>query len=75
MPDKISYGFLLDILRGVMALGKSIRYLPKLIERAESLLYENPALSSKNCGNNCRGADDLVTIPSDNLFSIGDIIF
>ena len=47
VPDKISYGFLLDILRGFMALGKSIRYLPKLIERAESLLYENPALSSK----------------------------
>lgn len=45
VPDKLSYGFLLDILKKFMAQGKSICYLPKIIERAESLLRENPVLS------------------------------
>ena len=47
VPDKISYGFLLDILKKFMAQGNSICYLPKIIERAESLLQENPVLSSE----------------------------
>lgn len=47
VPDKISYGFLLDILKQFLAQGKPICYLPKIIERAESLLQENPALSSE----------------------------
>lgn len=47
VPDKLSYGFLLDILKKFMVQGKSICYLPKIIERAESLLWENPFLSSE----------------------------
>ncbi|MCI8307233.1 MAG: helix-turn-helix domain-containing protein [Lachnospiraceae bacterium] len=47
VPDKISYGFLLDILKKFIALGKPICYLPKIIEKAESLLHDNPALSAE----------------------------
>lgn len=47
VPDKIPYIFLLDILKNFMSMGKSVCYLPKIIERTESLLYENPTLSSK----------------------------
>lgn len=48
VPDKIPYIFLLDILKNFMAMGKPICYLPKIIERTESLLYANPALSSED---------------------------
>lgn len=47
VPDKISYGFLLDILKKFMERGNSVCYLPKVIERTESLLHENPELSSE----------------------------
>lgn len=47
VPDKISYGFLLDLLKEFLAQGKPICYLPKIIERAESLLQKNPVLSSE----------------------------
>lgn len=45
VPDKISYGFLLDLLKEFLTQGKPICYLPKIIEQAESLLQENPILS------------------------------
>lgn len=47
VPEKISYGILLDILKKFLERGNAIRYLPKVIERTESLLHENPALSSE----------------------------
>lgn len=45
VPGKISYGFLLNLLKEFLAQGKPICYLPKIIERTESLLQENPILS------------------------------
>lgn len=47
VPEKISYGLLLDILKKFMERGNSVCYLPKIIERAESLLRENPALTAE----------------------------
>lgn len=47
VPDKISYGLLLDILKKFMARGNSICYLPKIIERAESLLRETPSMTAE----------------------------
>lgn len=62
VPDKISHGFLLDILKKFMAQGNSICYLPKIIERAESLLQENPVLSSEQIAIQIAG--ELVTAKS-----------
>lgn len=60
VPDKISYGFLLDILKEFMKRGNSVCYLPKVIERTESLLHENTALSSEKIA--AKIAEELETI-------------
>lgn len=46
VPEKLSYGFLLDVCKGFLNRGNSLIYLPKVIEAAERVLREQPEISS-----------------------------
>ena len=47
VPEKISYGRLLDICKVFLNRGNSLMYLPKIIEEAERALREKPDSSTK----------------------------
>jgi len=47
VPEKISYGRLLDICKMFLNRGNSLMYLPKIIEEAERALREKPDSSTK----------------------------
>ena len=47
VPEKISYGRLLDICKVFLNRGNSLMYLPKIIEEAERALREKPGSSTK----------------------------
>jgi len=47
VPEKISYGWLLDICKVFLNRGNSLMYLPKIIEEAERALREKPDSSTK----------------------------
>lgn len=47
VPEKISYGRLLDICKVFLNRGNSLIYLPKIIEEAERALREKPDSSTK----------------------------
>lgn len=47
VPEKISYGRLLDICKVLLNRGNSLMYLPKIIEEAERALREKPDSSTK----------------------------
>ena len=47
VPEKISYGRLLDICKVFLNRGNSLMYLPKIIEEAERALREKPDCSIK----------------------------
>ena len=47
VPEKISYGRLLDICKVFLNRGNSLMYLPKIIEEAERALREKPESSTK----------------------------
>ncbi len=46
VPEKISYGYLLDICKVFFNRGNSRMYLPKIIEEAERTLREKPEIST-----------------------------
>lgn len=45
VPEKISYGLLLDVVKGFLNRGNGMQYLPKVLEEMERLLREQPELS------------------------------
>lgn len=47
VPEKISYGLLLDVCKFVLRRGNGMMYLPKIIEAAERGLRENPDCSAE----------------------------
>lgn len=46
VPEKISYGRLLDICKVFLNRGNTLMYFPKIIEEAERVLRENPGIST-----------------------------
>lgn len=46
VPEKISYGRLLDICKVFLNRGNTLMYFPKIIEEAERVLRENPEIST-----------------------------
>ena len=50
VPEKISYGLLLDICKIVLDRGNGMMYLPKVIETAERYLRENPDYTTAELG-------------------------
>lgn len=46
VPEKISYGLLLDVCKKFTERGNSLMYLSKIIEEAERALRENPEIST-----------------------------
>ena len=46
VPEKISYGRLLDICKEFLNRGNTMMYLPKIIEEADQALRENPGIST-----------------------------
>lgn len=46
VPEKISYGLLLDICKEFVERGNSLMYLPKMIEEAERALRQKPACTT-----------------------------
>ena len=57
VPEKISYGLLQDVLKGLLAQGIGCKYLLKTVETMDSILRETPGLS----------ADELVNIVAERL--------
>ena len=47
VPEKISYGLLTEVLKNVVPRGGSMAYLPKILERLECLLRQQPDASVK----------------------------
>ena len=45
VPEKISYGLLTEVLKRVVAGGGSMAYLPKILEKLECLLRQQPGMS------------------------------
>ena len=63
VPEKISYGRLLDICKVFLNRGNSLMYLPKIIEEAERALREKPDSSTKEIaeavGNSIERSDNF----------------